>query len=90
MKSIRQGAIRARGLRRATAGLWCLTWKIHRHDGPLRVVLGAGGTSFDGWISTEELRLYVSSLVSKRSERHQNPTVDRANLHARIVLPVVD
>jgi uncharacterized caspase-like protein len=35
----------------------------------------------DGTVSTSELRKYVGSVVSKRTNGMQNPTVDRDNIY---------
>ena len=43
----------------------------------------------DNVISTDELREYVSTTVSKMTDGLQNPTVDRDNIYQKFGLPVV-
>ena len=50
----------------------------------------------DGWISTDELRSYVSAAVPKLTaddvhpQGYQHPTVDRDNIYQRFGFPVVE
>ena len=44
----------------------------------------------DGWLSTDELRNYVTQAVSNRTHGLQNPTVDRDNLEALFGFPILE
>lgn len=43
----------------------------------------------DGFISTDELRAYVSIEVSQATNGYQHPTIDRDNIYQRFRFPVV-
>ncbi|MFT3767709.1 MAG: caspase family protein [Minicystis sp.] len=49
-----------------------------------------GDGDSDGWITTDELRTYVTQAVAERSHGLQNPTVDRDNLVQKFGFPIVD
>jgi WD40 repeat protein/uncharacterized caspase-like protein len=54
---------------------------------------GAGSSAadvdHDGWLTTRELRDYVSRAVALRTEGRQNPTIDRDNIQQRVALPTL-
>jgi len=43
----------------------------------------------DGYISTDELRIYVSKLVSEKTYGMQNPTVDRDNIFQKFGFSII-
>lgn len=46
-------------------------------------------TNKDGYVSTDELKNYVSKAVPKQSEDMQHPTVDRDNIYQKFGFPLV-
>ncbi|MDH5657499.1 MAG: caspase family protein, partial [Spirochaetia bacterium] len=49
---------------------------------------GKADLNSNGAITIDELRVFVTKTVSKQTENHQNPTIDRDNIHQQISFPV--